>query len=99
MMLETTTNGINFSDTLVSSEGAAFILYPSKEHTQEQINQAKRELRNSRDVVSLKIADCGDLDYLYKSEIFRHKDTRSLKWYEIEQDEKQYVQKEKKAQP
>ena len=87
-LVEYTSNAIAYTWELAGSEGASFILYPNKDHTQKQIADAKRELRNQRDVVHMKIASEEDRDYLYKSAIFRVPSTSKLKWYEIEQDEK-----------
>lgn len=94
--LEQTTNGIPFEENITSSHGAAFILYPQSNHTKEDIDQAKRELRDQRDVVSIRIADEDDQDYLYKSEVFRDPRTRKLKWYQIDQDDK-LIRNERKA--
>ena len=56
---DTTSNGIRFYSYLINSDGAGFILYPIKgQHKTDDINFAKRELRNQRDVVSLKIEKC-----------------------------------------
>jgi hypothetical protein len=54
----------------------------------QQINEARKELRNSRDVVSLTVADDYDYDDLYKAEIFRVQSTKLLAWYQIQQDER-----------
>lgn len=87
-MNEYTSNGIMYTWELASSEGASFILFPSSDNTKSQISAAKTEIRRSRDVVSLKLANEEDLDYHFKSAIFREPETRKLKWYQIEQDEK-----------
>ncbi len=87
-MKEHTKNGILYTWDISSSQGASFILFPEPHHTQEQIRQARQELRNDHDVVSLRVADENDRDYLYKGEIFRIPETRNLKWYQIEQNEK-----------
>lgn len=94
-MNEHTKNGIMYTWDIASSQGASFILFPESHHTQKQIKQAKAEIRNDHDVVSLKVADEDDRDYLYKGEIFRIPATRPLKWYQIEQDEK-LLRKERK---
>lgn len=84
---EKTPNGILFSEEITSINGTSFILFPEDSHTSEDIKQAKKWLRNERDVVSIIVASEDDRDYLYKGEYFRHKDVRPLKWYEINQDE------------
>lgn len=96
-MTETTPNGIEFSEELVSSEGAAFILYPKETDTEEMIAAAKSYLKNARDVVSLRVASEEDLDDLYKSLYFRDPRTRELKWYQIEQEEKTIRQARKQG--
>ncbi len=87
-MKEYTKNGIMYTWELAGSQGASFILFPTADNTQEQINAAKQDLRDSRDVVSLRVASEEDMDDLYKSDYFRDPRTHALKWYQIEQDEK-----------
>lgn len=88
MRYEHTYNGILFTEEICSSEGASFILFPEDTHTAEDIKNAKAQLRNDRDVVSITLATASDRDYFYKGEYFRDERVRSLKWYQIEQDEK-----------
>lgn len=88
MQKEYTKNGILYTWELASSEGASFILFPSATNTKEEIETAKNDIRNSQDVVWMKVANDDDRDYLYKSEIFRIPETRDLKWYQIAQDDK-----------
>ena len=95
-MKEYTNNGIMYTWELAGSQGASFILFPTADNTQEQINAAKQELRNSHDVVSLRVASEEDMDDLYKTDYFRDKRVRPLKWYQIEQDEK-LIRKARKA--
>jgi len=87
MLIETTSNGIEYSYTLAGPEGADFILYPTALHSKNAINAAKLELKNSRDVVNLKIANRIDIIDRYKSEIFRDPRLKKLKWYEIKSDD------------
>ena len=95
MILETTSNGVSYTYDIVSSQGASFILYPRLGHTDADMADAKREIRNSRDVVSIRVASEYDLDYLYKDAYFRDPRCRHLRWFEIEQDEK-IIRKERK---
>lgn len=45
-------NGIAFDSALVSADGASFELYPVRgRHTRADVAEAKRQLRNARDVV------------------------------------------------
>jgi hypothetical protein len=54
--LETTDNGVPFDWELAGRAGAAFTLKPVKGvHTEEQVSAARRELRGSRDVVTLRV--------------------------------------------
>jgi hypothetical protein len=96
-MKEQTKNGIMYTWDIASSQGASFILFPESTHTQEQIRQAKAEIRNDHDVVSLKVADENDRDYLYKGEVFSIPETKPLKWYQIEQDERLLRRERKKG--
>lgn len=86
-MNEYTKNGILYTWELCSSEGASFILFPSPENTQEEINAAKLEIKSDHDCVWLRVANDDDRDYLYKTAIFREPDTKPLPWYQINQDE------------
>lgn len=87
-MKEYTGNGILYTWDLAGSAGAAFILFPDANHTKADIDTAKAWLRDNHDVVRLHVATDEDRDYLYKGEIFQQPETKPLKWYEIEQDEK-----------
>lgn len=90
MNLETTENGIGYTDEPVGSKGYGFILFPMPHHSAKDIEQAKAFLRGSRDVVTLRLATEDDRDDLYKKEYFRDARIRSLKWYEVE-DEKTLI--------
>lgn len=94
-MLQVTANGIKFTEEITSVNGATITLYPDN-HTAEEIEVAKAEIRRDLDVVSMRVASEEDRDYLYKGEYFRIPSTRSLKWYQIEQDEK-LIRRERKA--
>lgn len=87
-LTEKTQNGIEYTEEIISCNGAAFILYPSRSHSPEMVKAAIAEIRSARDVVRIRIATEEDRDYLYCSEIFRHPECAELKWYEINQDEK-----------
>lgn len=95
--METTSNGIMFSEDIISINGAAFMLYPAANHTKADIDKAKRELRDQRDVVRLEIANEEDRDELYRAEIFQVPETKSLKWYEINAEDRKLLRKERKA--
>ncbi len=97
MMTEITSNGVSYTYDIVSSQGASFILYPRPEHSDADVAVAKREIRNSRDVVSMRVASDEDLDYLYKDAYFRDPRCRDLRWFEIEQDEKVIRRERKKG--
>jgi hypothetical protein len=95
MNYEKTTNGIMYTEAIISSNGAGFILYPDEHHTSQMIKAAKAEIRFNRDVVSMRVANEDDRDDLYRTEIFRHPATRPLKWYEINADNKQLIRTER----
>jgi hypothetical protein len=92
---EKTTNGIEYTDEIASSEGASFVLYPAAEHTPGQIKEAIRELFDNRDVVSMKVANERDWDERYRTEIFAHPLTRPFKWYEINADDYMLLRRER----
>ncbi|MES2113200.1 MAG: hypothetical protein V4577_30900 [Bacteroidota bacterium] len=92
---EKTTNGIEYTDEIANSNGAAFVLYPAAEHTTEMIKAAIRELFDNRDVVSMKVANARDWDERYRTEIFAHPLTRSLRWYEINADDYDLLRRER----
>lgn len=93
--LEQTSNGISYQDFIESVHGSTIILYPSEDKSKSEIDKAKRELRGERDVVKMRVADDWDLDDLYKTAIFRDERVKTLKWYQVEQDEK-LIRKERK---
>ena len=94
-----TSNGIPFTEEITSHKGASFVLFPISDlqTTSKFIDKAKSEIRNDRDVVSMKVADDNDWDELYKTAYFRDRRTKSLKWYQIEQDEKLIRSERKKG--
>ena len=92
-----TSNGIPFTEDIVSSQGAAFVLFPTPQNTKEDIDKAKSEIRDQRDAVRISIANDEDLDDRYKSAYFRDPRTKELKWYQIEQDEKLIRRERKKG--
>jgi hypothetical protein len=92
---EKTTGGIEYTDELASSDGASFVLYPTAEHTAEMVKAAIRELFDNRDVVSMKVATGRDWDERYRTEIFAHPLTRTLRWYEINADDYQLLRQER----
>jgi hypothetical protein len=50
-----TDNGVAYTWWLSGSEGASFALFREPRHTDEDIDRAKRWLRNNRDVVTIHI--------------------------------------------
>jgi hypothetical protein len=83
---ERTTNGIMYTEEIISSNGAGFMLFPTANDTPEMIAEAAKELRYNRDVVSLAIAKDDDWDEWYRGEVFRHQSIRHLHWYEVNAD-------------
>jgi hypothetical protein len=92
---EKTSNGIEYIDELAGPDGASFVLYPAAEHTAEMIKAAIRELFNNRDVVAMKVANGRDWDERYRSEIFAHPLTRSLRWYEMNVGDFELIRRER----
>ena len=95
MNYEKTTNGVMYTESIVSSNGAGFILYPDEHHTKKIIKDAIAEIKRNRDVVSVRMANDEDRDDLYRTEIFRHPAVRPLRWYEINADNKQLLRTER----
>lgn len=96
-MEEITDNGVRFKWYLAGPQGAAFLLFPDLHHTQEDIQQAKAEIRHKRDAVSIRIADDYDRDEEYRSKIFADPRTKPLMWYEINADDRKLIRRERKA--
>lgn len=95
--LEKTSNGIWFTEDIGSIHGAYFVLFPTDKHTKEDVDAAKKEIRNNRDAIGIKLADEDDWDSIYKTLYFRIPTTKPLRWYEIEQDEKLIRSERKKG--
>jgi hypothetical protein len=95
MMREKTTNGIAYTEEITSINGASFILFPDIHHTKDMVAQAKSEIRNSRDVVCIKVASDADRDELYRWDIFREPALRHLRWYEINADDYTLIRAER----
>lgn len=85
-MTEYTTNGIMFTEDIISINGAAFVLFPEPQHTKEQLKQAIAEIKDNRDAVSIIIANDEQRDDLYLTTIFRNPAVHHLRWYEINCD-------------
>jgi len=95
MFTELTDNGIEYTYDLTVN-GATFILWPTSQHSPDDVKQAKKWLRDNLDVVSIKIADQYNLDYRYATEIFEDPRTEPLKWYQVNNDHK-LIRKERRA--
>jgi len=93
---EKTSNGIEYIGEIAGSNGASFTLFPAAEHTPEAVKKAIRELFDNRDVVSMKIASERDWDERYRTEIFAHPQVRPLRWYEINADDYELLNKERR---
>ena len=85
MQIEYTKNAVAFTWSLCGPGGAAFVLYPNENQGKAEIKKAINDLRNSRDVVSLRIADKNDRFELYRAAIFCDELTRHLKYYEFDE--------------
>jgi len=94
---EKTPNGIAFTQDIAGIHGARFVLFTEKHHSEDDVEQAKKYIRDNRDVVSISVAKGPDWDDLYKGEIFRHPKTRDLKWYQINCDKKAITRERKKG--
>jgi hypothetical protein len=92
---EKTKNGIAYTDEIASINGAAFVLYPTAEHTPEMVKAAIEELFNERDVVAMKVANERDWDERYRSEIFAHPWTHALRWFEVNADDYDLLRRER----
>jgi hypothetical protein len=66
MHFEKTTNGIEYTEALVSCEGAGFTLYTTAEHTPGMIKKAIAEIRRQRDVVFIRVAGEKDRNERYR---------------------------------
>jgi hypothetical protein len=95
MYLDKTSNGISFSEEIASINGASFLLFPDEIHTKEMIDKAKKEIRDSRDVVSIRVANDRDRDEQYRWDIFKNPLVRKLRWYEINADDYTLIRKER----
>jgi len=87
-MKEYTNNGICYTCELVSDQGAGFILFTNQDHTKEDIVLATEEIRNSRDVIWLRLATESHRDDMYKTAVFAEPGVRCLRWFEINADNK-----------
>lgn len=95
MNYEKTTNGVMYTESIISVNGAGFVLFPDRNHTPKMVKDAIAEIKHNRDVVSIRVANEDDRDELYRTEIFRHPAVRSLKWYEINADDIQLLRAER----
>jgi hypothetical protein len=79
--METTPNGIRY-DYSLGNQGGYFIVYPNK-NSESEILEAIKYIRSNRDVVSIRLAKFEDKVELFKSDLFRDKRTKHLKWFQI----------------
>lgn len=86
MQEEFASNGVRYKWYLASADGAGFIIFKD-DHSDEQIKEAKREIRNTRDAVTIRIADKYDIVDDYWCKVFRYaEDTYFLNWQQIDKD-------------
>lgn len=95
MDLDKTSNGISYSEEITSINGASFLLFPDENHTKQMIASAKQEIRNSRDVVSIRVASEGDRDEQFRWDIFKNPLVSKLRWYEINADDYTLIRRER----
>jgi hypothetical protein len=86
-MIETV-NTIEYTWELAGSQGASFVLFPDKNHTEEQIRDAKSALRQQRDVVSIRLATREDRLYQYWGAIFKEAEKQGMKSSDIDYNHK-----------
>lgn len=95
MQLDKTSNGISYSEEIASIKGASFLLFPDEMHTKEMIAIAIKEIRNSRDVNSIKVATDNDRDELFRWDIFINPLVRKLRWYEVNAGDYTIIRRER----
>lgn len=85
---EKTSNGVRYTWSLASSEGASFVFYKD-EHSQEEVKKAISEIKNTRDMVYYRIANEQDYVDIYWDEVFHIGEKKhNLTWKNMEYDYK-----------
>lgn len=82
-MYDKTSKGTVYYWELASSQGASFVIFARGFEYQ----YAKDEIKKNRDVVSIRQANPYDYYYKFRHEVFTHKLTKSLQWWQIDFDE------------
>lgn len=84
-MKNKTDNGVEYTESLTSINGASFVLYPNTTHSKEDIKQAKAQLRAERDIVHMRLADKYDIADDYWGKIFKIGDKKhKLHWSQMD---------------
>lgn len=84
--LPCTPNGIFYKEQDLFPDGVSFVLFAPAETPADDLLQAKAFLRDTRDVVGIKVAKEADWIDQYRREFFCDPRVRDLKWYQVNDD-------------
>lgn len=87
MQLETTSNGVRYEWWLAGPEGARFLIFKDN-HTDEEVNEAIKELRRQRDVVTLRKANPEEIVERFIKDVCNIAIAKGLTFFQIRYDAK-----------
>lgn len=97
--LEQTSNGVKYDWYLASADGASFIFFKYN-HTDEEVKEAIKEIKNTRDCVHYRIANINDYVDMYWGEVFEIAENKyRLNWKQIDYDYSSLEKAYKKGVP
>lgn len=97
MYLEETSNGVRYHWYLHSADGAGFIFFKDN-HPDSEVKAAIREIKNTRDCVSYRIANIHDYTDIYWGEVFKIAEKQyGLTWRQIDCDFEKLMKAYKKG--
>lgn len=87
MQLETTSNGVRYDWYLAGPDGAGFVVYKDN-NTEEEVKKAIKEIRNTRDVVTLRRATPEETVERFINDVIKEGLASGLKFIQIRYDAK-----------
>jgi hypothetical protein len=87
MQLEQTSNGVRYDWWLAGPQGAGFLIFQDH-HTDKEVNEAIKELRRQRDVVTLRKANAEEIVERFIKDVCDVGIAKGLTFFQIRYDAK-----------
>jgi hypothetical protein len=87
MQQEFTSNGVRYKWDLAGPDGAGFVIYKDN-HTEEEVKKAIKEIRNQRDVVTLRRASPEEVVEQFLKDVVEIAMQKGLTFFQVRYDAK-----------